>query len=192
MSVSESDDNILTLRTAKPCDERGEYLLPHTRPQAPPNPPQADTNPWNPFNSRIDFDFAHFQFVKVQNSAPLIDKALDMWAATVMEFGGDTLWKNSEELYATIDTIQHGDCPWKVYSIRYQGPRPPGMTPKWMTQTYELCARDMRQVLQHQLETTQFKDKINLIPYQQFDGNGQCVWSNLMSADWAWKQAVCR
>ncbi|KAH9986315.1 hypothetical protein BJV74DRAFT_878515 [Russula compacta] len=157
--------------------------------EAPPNLPEVATNSWNPFNSHTKFDFAHYQFIEVQNSAPLIDKALDIWVATVMEFGGDTPWKNSKELYATIDTIQHGDSPWKVYNIRYQGPHPQGTPPKWMTQTYELCTWDTRQVLHHQLETTQFKDSINLTPYQQFDGDGKRIWSNLMSADWAWKQA---
>ncbi|KAI0245058.1 hypothetical protein BJV78DRAFT_1277562 [Lactifluus subvellereus] len=157
------------IKIAKPCDEGGEYLLPFMHPPAPPDPPEAATNPWNPFKSRIEFDFAHYHFIEVQNSAPLIDKALDLWAATVMEFGGDTLWKNSKELYATIDMIQRSDSPWK---------------------TYELCARDTHQVLHHQLGSTWFKDGINLTPYQQFDGNGQRVWSNLMSADWAWTQAT--
>ncbi|KAH9996976.1 hypothetical protein BJV74DRAFT_794985 [Russula compacta] len=85
----------------------------NTCPQAPPNPPKAAENPWNPFNSYVEFDFVHYQFVEVQNSAPLIDKALDLWAATVMEFGGNAPWSNTMELYATIDTIQQGDSPWK-------------------------------------------------------------------------------
>lgn len=193
MSILWFYGNVLITEIAKPCNNRGEYLLPYTRPQAPPNPPDgAATNPWNPFKSRIEFDFAHYHFVEVQSSARLINKALDLWTATVVEFGGDAPWKKSEELYATIDTIQHGNSPWKEYRIRYQGPRPRGTPPKWMTQTYELCARDTQQVLHHQLETTQFKDKISMTPYRQFDGNGQRTWSNLMSADWAWTQAVRR
>jgi hypothetical protein len=103
------------MEIAKPCNKKGEYLLPHTCPQAPPNPLDgAATDPWNPFKSRIEFDFAHYHFVEVQSSAPLINKALDLWAATVVEFGGDAPWKKSKELYATIDTIQHGNSPWKV------------------------------------------------------------------------------
>ncbi|KAH9965083.1 hypothetical protein BJV74DRAFT_911363 [Russula compacta] len=108
---------------------------------------------------RTEFDFAHYHFVEVQNSVTNIDKALDMWAATVMESGGDAPWTNSDDLYKTIDAIQHGDAPWKMYHIQYCGPQPP--------------------VLHHQLVTKQFKDKINLIPY---------LWLNLMSADWAWSQ----
>ncbi|KAH9992964.1 hypothetical protein BJV74DRAFT_795662 [Russula compacta] len=106
-----------------------------------------------------------------------------------MEFGKDVPWKDSKELYKTIDAIQHGDAPWKSYTIRYQGPLPLGTPPKWMTETYQLCTRDSRQVLHHQLATTQFRDKINLSPYHQFDPAGKRVWSNLMSAGWAWSQA---
>jgi hypothetical protein len=107
-----------------------------------------------------------------------------------MEFGGDSPWKNREELYATIDEIQHGDLPWKIYRFRYQGPLPPGTPPKWMTEYYDLCMRNSHQVLLQQLGSSRFQDSINLSPYRQFDGTGQRAWSNLMSGDWAWNQAV--
>jgi hypothetical protein len=169
----------------------GEYLPLHTRPPALPNALGGGTpESWNPFISRIEFDFAHYHFVEAQSLAGLINKALDLWAATVVEFGGAAPWKNSKELYATIDAIKRSESPWKTYTVRYQGPRPLGALPKWMTQTYELCTRDSRQVIHHQLKTTEFKDKINLSPYRQFDSNHQRTWSNLMSADWAWTQAV--
>jgi hypothetical protein len=110
-SIFDSYDNVLTVKIAKPCDENGEYLLPHTYPWPPPNPPAATANPWDPFNSRVNFDFAHYHFVEVQNLAPLINKALDLWVATIAEFGKDTPWSNAKELYATIDSIQQGDSP---------------------------------------------------------------------------------
>ena len=147
-------------------------------------------NLWNPFNSRVEFDFAYYHFIEAQSSAALIDKALDIWAATVLEFGGNSPWANSNELYAAIDAIQLGDVPWKVYKLRYQGPLPQGTPPKWMTQTYELCTRDSRLLLHQQLGAAHFKDAINLSPYRQFDHDRQRTWSNLMSVDWAWKQAV--
>jgi hypothetical protein len=59
-----------------------------------------------------------------------------------------------------------------------------------MTQEYELCTRDVRQVLHQQLATSAFKDQVDLVPYRQFNHSGSRVWSNLMSGDWAWKQAV--
>ena len=167
------------------------YLRPYTRPPALPNDLNGGTpESWTPFTSRIEFDFAHYHFVEAQSSAGLINMALDLWAATVVEFGGAAPWKNPKELYATIDAIKLSESPWKTYTVRYQGPLPPGARPKWMTQAYTLCTRDSRQVLHHQLETTEFKDKINLSPYRQFDSHHQRIWSNLMSADWVWTQAV--
>ena len=173
-----------------PCNERGEYLSPYTRPQAPPATTLTNANPWDPFSSRIEFDFTHYHFVEVQNPAGKIDQALDLWAASVMEYGGKAPWNDSTELYATIDAIEDGSSPWKVYHIRYRGPRPPGTPPKWMTETYELCTQNSCQVLHHQLSTAQFKDKFNIAPYCQVNNQGVRMWSNLMSADWAWKQAV--
>jgi hypothetical protein len=153
--------------------------------------PEPPISSWEPFESRIEFDFVHYHFAEVQNSATKIDQALDMWAATVLEFGGDSPWKTSAELHVGIDTIKHGDSLWKVYHIHYQGPIPAGTPPKWMTKNYELYTRDSHQVLLHQIASSHFKDSINLTPYHQFDGDGQHSWSNLMSADWSWKQAVC-
>lgn len=126
----------------------------------------------------------------MESSARNIDKALDLWAASVLEQGGSSPWHNAADLYSTIDEIQHGDTPWRSYSIRYDGPLPHGTPPKWMTQTYELCIRDSRQVLHQQLATPEFKDKMNLVPYRQFNRAGKRVFTNLMSGDWAWKQAV--
>ena len=59
-----------------------------------------------------------------------------------------------------------------------------------MRDTFDLCTRDSRTLLHQQLGMTEFKDKINYVPYKQFRGDGSHVWSNLMSADWAANQAV--
>ena len=177
----------LSKHIAKPCNVRGEYLPLYARPEA---VPDNNANPWSPFLSHVKFDFANYHFVEAQNSASLINKALDHWAACVLPFGRVAPWKSSSELYTTIDAINLGDLPWKTYTVRYQGPFPPGTPPKWMTQMYELCTCDLRQVLHHQLGTTAFKDNINLSPYRQFDNTYQRTWSNLMSADWSWAQAI--
>lgn len=92
-------------------------------------------------------------------------------------------WSSVAEMYATIDSIQEGDAPFKTISFKYSGPLPPN-PPCWMMETYDLCARDARLLLHNQLCTTDFKDQINLRPYQQFDHKGDCVWFNLMSGDW--------
>jgi hypothetical protein len=168
----------------------GNDLPPHASPPPHTLPEDASWNPWHPFQSRIDFDFAYYHFIEIQSSEGNIDKALDWWAASVMEFGGDTPWKNSADMYRTIDAIQHGDAPWKVYQVNFRGLLPLGTPPKWMTETYELCMRDTRQVLHHQLATSDYAGDINYTPYKQFDSDGKRIRSNLMSASWAWKQAV--
>ncbi|KDQ50685.1 hypothetical protein JAAARDRAFT_87267, partial [Jaapia argillacea MUCL 33604] len=98
-------------------------------------------------------------------------------------------WKNTSELYTTIDEIQHRSAPWKVHKLHYRGPLPAGTPPKWMTETYELCTRDARLVLHNQLATPAFKNQQNTQPYRQFNKAGRRVYSNLMSADYAWNQS---
>ncbi|KAJ7800738.1 hypothetical protein B0H14DRAFT_3784803 [Mycena olivaceomarginata] len=190
------DDNTFQFQyhpdlNALPCDVDGEYLPPFSIPPPPPQPPANGQDPaaWAPFGSREEFDFANFHFVKLQSSAADINTALDLWAASIMRYGGTVPWRNSDELYATIDEIQSGHMPWKTYQMRYTGPLPAGTPPKWMTQIYEVCTRDLRAVLHHQLATTSFKDDVDMIPYRQYNHARKRVWSNLMSGDWAWKQA---
>ncbi|KAJ7874543.1 hypothetical protein B0H14DRAFT_3083419 [Mycena olivaceomarginata] len=140
-----------------------------------PAPPDDGQDPeaWSPFGSRLAFDFAHYHFVELQTSEANINTRTRPWAASVHEFGGNARWAS----------------PWKTYRVRYQGLLPPGTPPRWMTQEYELCTRDIRQLLHNQLETTAFKDHVDYVPYRQFNHGGHRVWSNLMSGEWAWKQA---
>ena len=191
LNLEVQDSRLLITNTAIPCDENGDNLP--DPPPAPPAPPATDGRDplsWTPFGSRLEFDFAHYHFVEVQSSAKAINTALDMWQASILKHGEDVPWSSAQDLYKTIDSIQLGDAPWKVYKISYQGPLPPGTPPKWMTQTYELCTRDSRLVLHIQLASSEFKGKTNLVPYQQFDGKGNRIWSNLMSAEWVWNQSV--
>ncbi|THU98715.1 hypothetical protein K435DRAFT_856353 [Dendrothele bispora CBS 962.96] len=133
---------------------------------------------WEPFSERLGFEFA-------------INHTLDMWAALVLHYGGDTPWDSANQLYDTIDSIRKGNIGWKTYKLTYQGPLPPGTPPKWMRQEYELCVRDAREVIDEQLGTQEFDQefdgKIHYTPYKQFE-NGKRRFSNLMSGDWAHKQ----
>ncbi|KAJ7224045.1 hypothetical protein GGX14DRAFT_648209 [Mycena pura] len=179
------------LLNALPCDADGAYLPEYAAPAPPHAPPAHGQDPmaWTPFNSRLEFDFTHFHFVQVQSSEGSINTALDLWAASVLPYGATAPWKNTKELYATIDRIQNGDMPWRTHQVRYTGPIPAGTPLKWMTQTYEVCTRNLRDVLHHQLASRDFKGLVDMIPYRQFNHNGWRSWSNLMSGDWAWKQA---
>ncbi len=98
-------------------------------------------------------------------------------------------WLSADDMYETIDSIQEGSAPFTTIEFKYMGPVDDN-SPKWMTQTYELCTRDSRELLRNQLATTDFASQFNHKPYRQFDHQGDRVWPNPMSGDWAWKEAV--
>lgn len=118
-----------------------------------------------------------------------------MWLAAKVQGTGtshcDSLpWSSVEELYNTIDNIQVGAAPFETVEFKYNGPLP-STPPAWMTQTYKLSVRDSRTVLHHQLATSAFATQFNMRPYQQFQVSSRDrVWSNLLSGDWAWDEAV--
>ncbi|KAJ6506530.1 hypothetical protein C8R45DRAFT_508629 [Mycena sanguinolenta] len=179
------------LANALPCDRDGQYVPPFTPPPPRPAPPADGSDPaaWSPFASRLEFAFADFHFSTAQSSAANISTALDLWAAAAIESGVTIPWNNPTEMYETIDAINDGNAPWRTHTVRYSGPLPAGQPPRWMTQEYHLCTRDLREVLHNQLATTSFKDHVDYVPYRQFNHAGKRVWSNFMSGDWAWKQA---
>jgi hypothetical protein len=59
-----------------------------------------------------------------------------------------------------------------------------------MLAEYEVWHRDPRTVLHQQLANPDFKGEIHYAPFQETDANGERRWQDLMSANWAWKQAV--
>lgn len=180
--------------TGTPCDRNGQPLPPDAPP--PPNPHLSDSpdEPWHPFNCRTEFDFANHHFVKVESSAHNIDTAIDLWAASIVDAGGrdGTIpWSRARDMYATIDEIKHSNTPWETWTVNYMGPLPPGQPPKWMTATYEFSCRNTRQLLHQQLAPSHFKNQTNYRPYRQFNKTTRNrVYTNLMSGDWAWSQAV--
>lgn len=70
---------------ASPTDQSGITLPQHAPPPPPPPVPEAHTaESWFPFSDRVEFDFAHLHFVRLQSSAAEIKLALDMWAAQTL------------------------------------------------------------------------------------------------------------
>ena len=95
-----------------------------------------DVESWDPFPDHIAFDFSYFHCIEQQTSETGINKALDLWAAFVLEYCGDTPWSNAQEPYKMIDTIQHSEAPWKTFKLRYQGLLPEGTPPRWMSAVF--------------------------------------------------------
>jgi len=151
------------------------------------------SNPWNPFGDCLAFEFADYHIMELQSSEAQINQALDHWLVPTLLAGGDAdaiPWRTAQEMYVTIDSIKEGPAPWKTVKFQYTGPLPLGMPPKWMLETYELCFHDPCIVLLNQIASPDLQDHFNYVPYMQFNGKRDHVWSNLMSVSWAWEEAV--
>ena len=113
----------LILTPALPCDKNGNYLPLHTKPSPLVPIDATDDNAWHPFDDRLAFDFANFQFSELQASESKINRALDLWMAANLKAGGDESipWSSAEEMYATIDAIQEGNAPWRTITFKYNG-----------------------------------------------------------------------
>ncbi|KAF8870790.1 hypothetical protein CPB84DRAFT_1692758 [Gymnopilus junonius] len=180
---------------AKPCQEDGTFFdgpLPDPVPLQ--HPDATPGNDWGPFEDRIAFDFTEYHYIQLQSSVAEITKGIDILLANSFKHGcqhNEGLpngWRRGEDMYETIDSIQSGDAPWKTYKFQYTGPKP-STPPRWMEEIYELSLRDILLVLRYQHATPEFKDKFDSRPYQEFDPQGNRVFSNLMSGDWAYRQA---
>lgn len=182
--------NISHYCIALPCNEDGEFLPVGSKP-LPAASDDVDSNPWTPFNDRIEFEWAEHHFVELESSAKKIKHGLDLWQASIFHEGSlrRVPWRNAKELYKTIDSIQTGAAPWSTVHFKYNGPKPED-PPRWMLDTYELNLRDILVVAEQLLATSEFDGNFDYVPYKEFNNNNERVYSNLMSGFWVSKQAV--
>jgi hypothetical protein len=180
-----------------PCSKDGEFLPTASQAEPPLAPAASDDadndNPWAPFNDRVEFEWAEHHFVELESSSKKIKRGLDLWQASIFREGSlrRVPWRNAEELYETIDSIQAGVAPWKVKNIRYNGLKPED-PPHWMLDTYELNFRDILVVVKQLLATSEFDGNFDYVPYREFNSGDKRVYSNLMSGFWAFNHAVGR
>lgn len=158
------------------CDSDGNFLPPGT-------PPAIDecSNDWYPFHERSQFELAEFLYSQNQMSAGDIDK--------LMRLSKDPPFTDHRNLYRIIDNIEHGDVKWKTVSISYTGPAPPGLRPSWMDKSYDIWYRDPLDVVKGLISNPDFAKEFDYAPYHEYIGS-EHVFQNLMSGDWAWRQAV--
>ncbi|KAA1477476.1 hypothetical protein DENSPDRAFT_587684 [Dentipellis sp. KUC8613] len=172
------------LLNARKCDPDGNFL-----PNDAPRPPRDDTEDWTPFADRPSFEFAELVFEKMETSAGDIDHLLKVFAAKAMlDGGGGGLFKDHNELYAAIDSIQHGDIPWKTFKVRYCGPVTL-QSPSWQRTTYIIHARDARAVAEQMIGDPDFDGKWDYIPFEEYTGPEERRWCNVMSGQWAMNKA---
>ena len=82
--------------------------------------------------------------------------------------------------------MHHGKL---IHTFLYTGPKPP-TPPAWMEETFELNARDVLLMIEEQIGTPDFDGQVEYVPYQEFDSNGDRIYSNNMSAHFAFREVV--
>jgi Plavaka transposase len=88
-----------------------------------------------------------------------------------------------------IDAVAEGGAPWNAFQVTYDGERPEQESPPWMSQAFEVWYRDPHQVIKQILANREFAGSFDYLPYREFL-NGKRRWSDFMSGNWAWTQAV--
>ena len=162
----------------------GYDLAPGTPPQDHPGGSQSD---WSPFTSQAQFETAEFLFKKVEMSQADTDNLMRLWAATTPD--GRTPFRNHQDMLTTINAIDLGDIPWQNFSAKYSGTIPPTDPPDWMLKDYTVHFRDPLSVVRSIISNPDFKNQFDYAPYREFE-NGKRHWTDVMSGDWVWNQAV--
>ncbi|OCH87368.1 hypothetical protein OBBRIDRAFT_850015 [Obba rivulosa] len=178
-----------TLLDGTPCDADGYDLPDGTPPE--PRPPIAEG--YEPYESRGEFELTDFLFQKEQMSGVKIDTLMQIWAAINAGKSSsdllDPLFASADDLYSFIDAMPYGEIGWESFTVSYNGPRPEHDPPPWMLESYEVWFQCPRKVLYQQLGNPDFAHEMDYAPKRVFNKDGKRVYSDLMSGNWAWKQA---
>jgi hypothetical protein len=169
-----------------PCDRHGNDLPPNSPP--PPPDKRAETD-FTPFKHGAEFKFAEFLYSKAQMSGGKLDELMQLLAALYPNDGPP--FADVNDLYGTIDSISEGDIPWQNFAVTYNGEVSANAAP-WKTAQYEVWFRDPLLVMEGQIGNPDFVNDIDYAPKRVVDEQGKRQYSDLMSGNWAWQQAVRR
>jgi hypothetical protein len=122
-----------------------------------------------------------------------IDKLMEIWAAQQQAQYGDNEpappFANAWDLYNVIDVTEVGDVPWQAFSIKYSGKVPAG-APNWMSASYEVWFCDPLAVMEGQIGNPDFANETDYALKQVLSNMNKRQFSDFMSGNWAWNQAV--
>ncbi|KAF4570955.1 hypothetical protein EYR36_001776 [Pleurotus pulmonarius] len=167
-----------------PCSSTGADLPAGA---APSPPPVIDTDNFDPFVSCAEFEFTEFLYKSVEMSGGNLDKLSEL--LTGLYPGQEPPFDNHDDLYASINSIKHGDSCWKSFTVSYNGKiDTEAQPPSWMTATYEVWYRDPLVVMEKQLANPDFCGEIDYAPKLIYN-DGMRQYTDFMSGDWAWREA---
>ena len=173
-----------------PINEDGDNLPPNTKPpHLHADAPAPDD--WAPFINRPQFELGDFLYCQDQMPATRIDQLLDIWGSwKIADTDPDPPFGSHNTLYELIDSICHGKVPWQSFSMHYNGACPDANVPPWMDSEYDMWFRDPCLLLRNQIANPAFAGQIDYAPIQEYNDKGQRTWTDFMTGNWAWRQAV--
>jgi hypothetical protein len=80
---------------------------------------------------------------------------------------------------------------WQAFSVQFDGGITEGSDgPRWKTQSYEAWFRDPLKIAEGQIGNKDFGHEMDYSPKRAFSRAGKRQFSDFMSGNWAWQQAV--
>ena len=145
---------------------------------------------------------------------------MDIWASygwiAETEPGSGPPFANAQDLYNTIDSTEIGGVPWQVstvsptrppthiggtslqaFEVRFESdegdiqvPAANTEVPRWKTKSYEVWFHDPLKIAEEQIGSKDFARELDYGPKWIFSQTGKRQYSDFMSGNWAWQQAV--
>jgi hypothetical protein len=147
---------------------------------------------WSPFNSGEEFRLADLLFRQVEMSAENINELCSIHDGLLEDHREVGPFASAQNMYDLIDSIQHGDAPWRCLkaTVPYDGED----APSWKKKDYDIWYRDPDVVLTQMIDNPDFDGEFDYAPYVELNRDGNRVWNNVMSGNYAWRQSVsnCR
>ncbi|KAI0745331.1 hypothetical protein C8Q76DRAFT_764613 [Earliella scabrosa] len=173
--------------TARPCDSKGRFLDdPHA------DPPLRDQHEdFTPFADRPSFECAELLFEKMSASQGDVDELFNILRAKNILDGhedSEPIFRSHAHMLDTIDDIKLGATSWTTFSVRWNGPVTAD-SPSWKRQRFIVHTRDPLAVMKAMCASADFNGSWQTRPFKEFNENGTRVFTDIMSAHWAWKQA---
>ena len=114
-----------------------------------------------------------------------VDTLMRLWTTS----NGHAPFLNHHNMLSTIDAINFQDVQWQSFSTKYSGDVPPVNPPDWMLKEYMVHFHDLLSVVRNMISNPDFKGQFDYAPYREFE-DGTRRWTDVMSGNWVWKQAV--
>ncbi|KAI0365599.1 hypothetical protein BV20DRAFT_1038871 [Pilatotrama ljubarskyi] len=156
----------------------------------PPEPLPDDIN-WSPLADRPSYKYAKVTFEQAGLSKGIINQLLRITAAKHVVDGMpdyQPIYTQYEDINKTIDVIPYGPSTWKAYSVRYHS-NVNAQSASWKRVVYFVYTRNTLCVAEALAGSPDFKDKFDVVPFEEYMGPGCRRVCNLMSGQWAYRQA---